>query len=93
MAGVRKWIGSNQPSTRPTTHRRPTVHAESKETHVEQEHDPHSTETIAKQLLDPSISDNEEREYHGCVLLLVVCTLAKTCNICSPPDILINVRC
>jgi hypothetical protein len=58
------------------------VHAESKEAYVEQEHDPHSTETIARQLLDPSISEDEEREYHGCVLVFVFCTLAKSGDIC-----------
>jgi hypothetical protein len=64
MEGMRRWIGAN-PTTK-TTHGRGTPRGETKRDKVDLEYDPHSTATIACQLMDPSVSEEEEAEYQGC---------------------------
>jgi phosphatidylinositol 3,5-bisphosphate 5-phosphatase len=39
---------------------------------VEFDSDPHSTELIARQLLNPTVSENEVAEYHGLVIHVTV---------------------
>jgi hypothetical protein len=34
---------------------------------AEPELDPHSTEVVARRLLDPAVPEQEEEEYQGCV--------------------------
>lgn len=62
MEGMRRWIGSNPRTNVP--HGR-DVRRETKRDKVPLEVDPHSTETIANQLMDPSVSEEEEAEYQG----------------------------
>lgn len=64
MEGVRRWIGSN-PSSSPSKIHKPVSKAEVKKTLAEPEKDIYSTEVIARQLLDPAVSAEEEAEYQG----------------------------
>lgn len=64
MEGVRRWIGAN-PTSSPQKHGKPTSRVEVKKTHPEPELEPNSTEAVAKQLLDPSVTEEEEAEYQG----------------------------
>ena len=90
MGGVvRRWIGTNPI---PNSHKnpgQPAVGSEIKKINPKLELDPHSTEIIAKQLLDPSVSEGEEAEYQGSVsslspfaksssLIVVISINAKT---------------
>jgi hypothetical protein len=66
IAGVRRWIGS-QPSSR--RDRKPgkkgPFKAETQATAVEPELDTHSTAYVVAQILNPSVSPEEEAEYQG----------------------------
>jgi phosphatidylinositol 3,5-bisphosphate 5-phosphatase len=48
-------------------HGKPTSKPETQKTSAEHTPDSYSTETIAKQLLDPVVSEVEEAEYQGSV--------------------------
>jgi hypothetical protein len=64
MEGVRRWIGTHPISNSDQSSRHPIFRDELNKT-IEPELDPHSTEAIALQLLNPSVSDDEELEYQG----------------------------
>ncbi|KAL0573290.1 phosphatidylinositol-3,5-bisphosphate 5-phosphatase [Marasmius crinis-equi] len=65
VQGVRRWI-SSQPSTPKTPHGKPQVKSEARRPTIEPELlDRHSTVAVARQLLDPTVSEEEEAEYHG----------------------------
>lgn len=63
MEGMRRWIGANPMTNVP--HGRGVPRGEDQRDKVDLEIDPHSTETIALQLMDPSVSEEEEAEYQG----------------------------
>jgi len=63
VQGVRRWIGS-QPSSN-KVHGKSTSKPATQKTSVEHTLDWYSTETIAKQLLDPVVSEVEKAEYQG----------------------------
>ena len=65
MEGMRRWIGANHMTDVP--HGRGAPRGETKRDKIDLEIDPHSTETIALQLLNPTVSEEEEAEYQGCV--------------------------
>ncbi|KAJ8087063.1 phosphatidylinositol-3,5-bisphosphate 5-phosphatase [Marasmius tenuissimus] len=65
VQGMRRWMKSS-PSAPKTPNRNPQVKSEARRPTTEPEFfDRHSTEAVAKQLLDPSVSEEEEAEYHG----------------------------
>lgn len=68
VQGVRRWIGSQPNSSPKMTLRKVASRAEIKNRPVLSELDRHSTEVMATQLLEPTISDTEEAEYHGLVV-------------------------
>ena len=65
--GVRRWIGSQPPSNQNKVHGKLTSKPETQKTSAEQTLDRYSTEAIAKQLLNPVVSEVEEAEYQGSV--------------------------
>jgi phosphatidylinositol 3,5-bisphosphate 5-phosphatase len=65
MEGVRRWIGANPISNPQKSHGKPAARIEVKKPHTEPELEPHSTEAIARRLLDPIVSEEEEAEYQG----------------------------
>lgn len=67
MEGVRRWMTTHPVSNPQKSRGKPVSKVEVKKTHEEPELNPHSTEVIAMHLLDPSVSEEEEEEYHGCV--------------------------
>jgi phosphatidylinositol 3,5-bisphosphate 5-phosphatase len=75
MEGVRRWIGQNPTSNAKKLHGKPLTKPETKKADVDPEIDPQSTETIARQLLDPFVSDEEEAEYQGLVYRIGASTL------------------
>ncbi|KAF8191450.1 polyphosphoinositide phosphatase [Mycena galopus ATCC 62051] len=64
VQGVRRWIGSPISSSK-KNHNKPPERVEAKKPVVESEPDRHSTEAIARHLLDPTVSEEEEAEYQG----------------------------
>ncbi|KAJ7632128.1 SacI homology domain-containing protein [Roridomyces roridus] len=65
VQGVRRWIGSNPSSSLKNNHSKVPDRVETKKPDVEPEVDRHSTEGLARYLLDPSVSETEEAEYQG----------------------------
>jgi len=65
MEGVRRWIGANPTSSPQKAYGKPVSRVEVKKAHPEPELEPNSTEAIAKQLLNPSVTEEEEAEYQG----------------------------
>ena len=76
VQGVRRWIGSQSSSNK--VHGKSSSKPAAQKTSVEHTLDWYSTETIAKQLLDPVVSEVERAEYQGSVFL--------------PPRVLVNVQ-
>lgn len=64
MEGVRRWMGTH-PTSSKKIHGKPISRIEVKKTLTEPELNPHSTEVIARQLLDPVVSEEEVEEYQG----------------------------
>jgi len=60
-------MGSHPTSSPQKIHGKPTSRVDVTKTLAEPELNPHSTEAIARQLLDPAVSDEEEEEYRGYV--------------------------
>lgn len=58
-------MSSNHPSAAKKANRKPTLQPEAHWKAMEPELDRHSTEAVAKQLLDPIVSEEEEAEYQG----------------------------
>lgn len=67
MEGVRRWMGTHPTSSPQKIHGKPISRVDVTKALAEPELNPHSTEVIARQLLDPAVSEEEEEEYHGCV--------------------------
>lgn len=68
VQGVRRWIGS-QPNSSPKKPLRKVISgAEIKKRPLLSDLDRHSTEVMATQLLEPTVSDTEEAEYQGSAL-------------------------
>jgi phosphatidylinositol 3,5-bisphosphate 5-phosphatase len=67
MEGVRRWMGAHPSSSPQKIHGKAVSRVNVKSTLAEPEMNPHSTEVIARQLLDPAVSEEEEEEYQGCV--------------------------
>ncbi|PBK87930.1 hypothetical protein ARMGADRAFT_997455 [Armillaria gallica] len=67
VQGVRKWIGSQNVTTPKKPNGKPTARTETRKASFEPEFDRHSlsTEAIAKQMLEPFVSETEEAEYQG----------------------------
>lgn len=65
MEGVRRWMGAHPASHPKKMNGRLVSTVKATETVTEPELNPHSTEVIAKQLLDPVVSEEEEEEYQG----------------------------
>ncbi|KAJ3758562.1 polyphosphoinositide phosphatase [Lentinula raphanica] len=65
VQGVKRWMSSNHPSTIKKTNRKPTLLPPSDRKTIDPELDRHSTEAVAKQLLNPLVSEEEEAEYQG----------------------------
>lgn len=65
MEGVRRWIGAHPTSSPQKIHGKLASRIEVKKALTEPELNPHSTEAIARQLLDPFVSEEEEEEYKG----------------------------
>jgi hypothetical protein len=84
---VRRWMGTHPASIRRKSHGGHGASGESKRPNLDQDQDAHSTETIARQLLDPTVSESEEVEYRG--LDLSNLSIADT-DVCL--GILTNVR-
>jgi phosphatidylinositol 3,5-bisphosphate 5-phosphatase len=70
MEGVRRWIGANPTSSPPKARGKPAAKPQEKKSPASPELEPHSTEMIARRLLDPSVSEEEEAEYQGSVFLM-----------------------
>jgi phosphatidylinositol 3,5-bisphosphate 5-phosphatase len=66
MEGMKRWISANP--TASITNGKGLPRGQSKMDNPDSEVDPHSTETMALQLLDPSVSKEEEAEYQGYVI-------------------------
>ena len=69
VQGVRRWIGSQPSSNQNKLHGKSTSNLATQETSAEHTLDWYSTETIAKQLLDPVVSEVEKAEYQGSIFL------------------------
>lgn len=67
MEGVRRWMGTHPITSPQKNHGKPISRVEVKKVLAEQELNPHSTEAIAWQLLNPTVSEEEEEEYQGYV--------------------------
>jgi hypothetical protein len=67
MEGVRRWMGTHPTSSPQKIHGKPVSRADVTKVLAEPELNPHSTEAIARQLLNPVVSEEEEEEYQGCV--------------------------
>ena len=65
MEGVRRWMGAHPISSTEKAHGKPVSRAEPTKSYTEPESNPHSTEAIALQSLDPAVSEEEEEEYQG----------------------------
>lgn len=65
MEGVRRWMGAHPTSSPQKTHGKLISRVEVKKVLPEPELNPHSTEVIAQQLLNPGVSEEEEEEYQG----------------------------
>lgn len=66
MDGVRRWMSAHPASAAaPSRNSRRTQIDQQESTDKEPELNPFSTETIASQHLDPSVSVEEEEEYQG----------------------------
>ncbi|KAF9266223.1 polyphosphoinositide phosphatase [Marasmius fiardii PR-910] len=67
VQGMKRWISSHPPTTSKKPHGKPPVGSEIRHPIAEPEIllDRHSTEAVAKQMLDPTVSEEEEAEYHG----------------------------
>ncbi|KAJ6606402.1 SacI homology domain-containing protein [Mycena vulgaris] len=65
VQGVRRWIGAHPVSSSKKNHNKPPVRPEAKKPVVEPELDRHSTEALARHLLEPTVSETEEAEYQG----------------------------
>lgn len=66
VQGVRQWIRSNPPTDRPKRHPNKTrTEAMVPKAHTVTPQDKLSTEALALQLLDPSVSEDERDEYQG----------------------------
>jgi hypothetical protein len=67
MEGVRRWMGTHPTSSPQKIHGKPVSRADVTKVLAEPELNPHSTEAIARQLLNPVVSEEEEEEYQGYV--------------------------
>lgn len=69
MEGVRRWMGSHPTSSPQKINGKTVSRADISKALAEPELNTHSgsTEVIARQLLDPVVSEEEEDEYRGCV--------------------------
>ncbi|KAJ6546966.1 SacI homology domain-containing protein [Mycena capillaripes] len=65
VQGVRRWIGSHPISSSKKKHNKPDIRIVANKPVVEPELDRHSTEAIARHLLEPTVSETEEAEYQG----------------------------
>ncbi|KAJ7063534.1 polyphosphoinositide phosphatase [Mycena amicta] len=65
VQGVRRWIGAHPSTNSKKNTKQPSIRVESNKAAAEPEADRHSTEAIARQLLDPVVSETEEAEYQG----------------------------
>uniref|UniRef100_A0A0W0FVL4 Putative polyphosphoinositide phosphatase n=1 Tax=Moniliophthora roreri TaxID=221103 RepID=A0A0W0FVL4_MONRR len=66
VQGVRRWITSPSHGSANTPKKPAVKKSETRRVSIEPELlDRHSTEAIAKQLLNPTVSEEEEAEYHG----------------------------
>ncbi|KAJ7221717.1 polyphosphoinositide phosphatase [Mycena pura] len=65
VQGVRRWIGSHPVSSSKKTHNNAPIRIEANKPVAEPELDRHSTEAIARQRLEPTVSETEEAEYQG----------------------------
>jgi len=66
VQGVRRWISTSHPNFAPKRPPKKVVSPiDLKRSAVPVELDRHSTEAVAKQLLDPTVSEAEEAEYQG----------------------------
>ena len=65
-------MGAYPPSHSKKLHGKPISKIEVARDVIEPELSPHSTEAIARQLLDPAVSEEEEEEYQGYVILCLV---------------------
>jgi hypothetical protein len=77
MQGMRRWIGANQ--TTSVAHGRGVPRGDLKNDRVDLEVDLYSTESLALQLLDPTVSKEEEAEYQGYVIFDVVYSQLLSC--------------
>lgn len=90
MEGVRRWMGTHPITSPQKTHGKPISRVEVKKVCVEHESNLHSTEAIAWQLLDPTVSEEEEEEYQGyacyisanvkCGLSEIICRYIDQCQ-------------
>lgn len=78
MDGVRRWISSAPPSQAQKAKGRTTPQSDTDRRKLVPKQDTDSTEFIAQQLLDPSVSPEEETEYQGCVSLLMLLASGST---------------
>jgi hypothetical protein len=69
VQGVRRWIGSQPSSNQNKEHGKSISKPETQKTSAEHALDWYSTEAIAKQLLDPVVSEVEKAEYQGSAFL------------------------
>ncbi|KAE9404895.1 hypothetical protein BT96DRAFT_916565 [Gymnopus androsaceus JB14] len=65
VQGVKRWMSSNPPSVAKKTNKKPSIQPETHRKTTEPELDRHSTESVARQLLNPIVSEEEEAEYQG----------------------------
>lgn len=89
MEGVRRWISTYPASHSKKLHGKPVSKIEVTRDVIEPELNPHSTEAIARQLLDPVVSEEEEEEYQGYVIL---CLVSTTTYVKGSVDTLINAK-
>jgi hypothetical protein len=69
VQGVRRWISTSHTNSAPKKPPKKVISSpiDTKRNAIPVEVDRHSTEAVAKQLLDPTVSEAEEAEYQGFV--------------------------
>jgi len=66
VQGVRRWISSHPSTPVSSRQRKPTERTEQRKVTIPVEIDRYSSGSLAKLLLDPTVSDSEVAEYQGC---------------------------
>jgi hypothetical protein len=76
---MQRWMGNQQLSARHKSFGKSVPSTESVMPKSDLDQDPHSTATIVRQLLNPTVSENEEAEYHGFVFWRCVDQFSSLC--------------